>query len=262
MTVEQITYDFSDHQEYFKTFFIRIIRLIIISKLNCIESNDSSLNYYYQIVKQIEGCETHKKRYGKPMVFTKFLGYAFTYHTIDVSIKVVDKYVVDILLQSAFSDFVKVFDRLSMDIESNNIRWNISYEEDKALEKIQESKLQNDSDHDVKISRKEKKTPNKNIDDENDIPGTFSLLDSLIESLYILISLPQSDPNSLIGKNFEIRDVSVSRKSINIEFLINESPIIMIIAPKKRKNKISIIMDNDNNIGNTTKEIMLQHHNF
>lgn len=241
MTIEQITYDFSDHKEYFRTFFVRIVKLIIISKLNCIESNNSSLNYFYQIVNHIEGCESHKKRYGKPMMFTKFLGYEFTYHTISVSIKVVDKYTLDILLQSVFSDFIKVFDKLSIDTEVNNIRWNLP------LDKEKEKKDSNNAAAD-----------DNNTDDENDILGTFSLLDSFIESLYFLILLSPNDPNGLIGKNLELRDVSVNRKSINVEFLVNENPIIMIFAPKKRKNKIDVVMDDDNKIGNTIKEIMYQ----
>ena len=94
----------------------------MISKLNCQETNKTSVKYLNEIVNNIEGCKTHRVKYGKPMIFTKFLQYEFTYQTIKVTIKITDKYIVDILLESIIPDFVRFFDELSSDTKT--IKWN------------------------------------------------------------------------------------------------------------------------------------------
>ena len=58
------------------------------------------------------------------MIFTKFFGYEFNYHTVRVKIKIIDKYTIDISLESIIPDFVKTFDKLSTD--TNEINWNTS----------------------------------------------------------------------------------------------------------------------------------------
>src|SRR5687768_796414 len=100
------------------------MRLIIISKLNCLEKNLTSLKYINELISRIEGCETHKIKYGKSMIFTKFFGYEFNYHTVRVKIKITEKYTIDISLESIIPDFVKTFDKLSTD--TNEINWNIT----------------------------------------------------------------------------------------------------------------------------------------
>ncbi len=122
MTIEEITYDFTGHKEYLHNFFVKIIRLMIISKLNCLESNSTSKIYFYEMVKRIDGCETHKIKYGKSMIFTKYLGYEFNFHTIRSTIKIIDQYNISIRLESIFFDFVKIFDKLSSDLQT--IKWN------------------------------------------------------------------------------------------------------------------------------------------
>ncbi|MDP8906301.1 MAG: hypothetical protein M3M88_02130, partial [Thermoproteota archaeon] len=95
MTIEEIRYDFTEYAEHFRNFFSKTLRLIIISKLNCQEANKTSVKYLNEIVNNIEGCKTHRVKYGKPMIFTKFLHYEFTYQTIKVTIKITDRYIVD-----------------------------------------------------------------------------------------------------------------------------------------------------------------------
>ena len=59
----------------------------------------------------------------------------------------------------------------------------------------------------------------------------------------------------------EIKDVSVVRKNLNIEILIDEKIIIINLSPKKN-NPISIVLDNDDKTGKTIKELILQNKNF
>ncbi|MDN5847603.1 MAG: hypothetical protein L0H53_15165, partial [Candidatus Nitrosocosmicus sp.] len=82
MAIEEIRYDFREHPEQFRSYFAKIMKLIIISKLNCLEKNLTSLNYFNEVISRIEGCDIHKIKYGKPMIFTKFFGYEFNYHTV------------------------------------------------------------------------------------------------------------------------------------------------------------------------------------
>lgn len=112
MAIEEIRYDFREHPEQFHSYFTKIMKLIIISKLNCLEKNLTSLKYFNEIISRIEGCDIHKIRYGKPMIFTKFFGHEFNYHTVRVKIKIIDKYAIDISLESIIPDFVKTFDKL------------------------------------------------------------------------------------------------------------------------------------------------------
>jgi hypothetical protein len=118
----EIRYDFTEFEGHFRNFFLKILKLIIISKLNCQETNRTSVKYLNEIVNNIDGCSTHRVKYGKPMIFTKFLHYEFTYQTIKVTLKIIDKCIMDILLESIIPDFVKLFDELSSDAKT--IKWN------------------------------------------------------------------------------------------------------------------------------------------
>jgi hypothetical protein len=259
LTIEEVRYDFTEYTEHFRIFFSKILKLIIISKLNCQESNKTSLKYFGKIVSKIDDCETHRVKYGKLMMFTKFLHYEFTYQTIKVTIKITNKYVIDISFESIIPDFVKFFDELCSDTKT--IKWNATGTDSDRFQKniiIKEEKLSIDSIK--KNPKSEEDNSNKEI--QNEIKIIFYLLESFIETLYYLISLsPDNNNDSLIGKIIEIKDVSVIRKNLNIEILIDESTIIIILSPNKN-NHISIVLDNENKTGNTIKELILQNKNF
>jgi hypothetical protein len=234
LAIQEVRYDFTEHGEYFRNFFFKILKLIIISKLNCQESNETSVKYFNEIVNGIEDCKTHRVKYGKSMIFTKYLQYEFTYQTIKVILNFIDKNLIDIFFESIVEDFVKFFDELSSDTKT--IKWNITYIDNN---NIQENKLMKD-----------------------EIKNIFYLLESFIESLYYLTTLiPTNNKDSLIGKTIEIKDVSVIRKSLNIEILIDDNTIIINLSPKKN-NTVSIILDNEENIGKTIKELILQNKKF
>jgi hypothetical protein len=234
LAIQEVRYDFTEHGEHFRNFFFKILKLIIISKLNCQESNETSVKYFNEIVNGIEDCKTHRVKYGKSMIFTKYLQYEFTYQTIKVILNFIDKNLIDIFFESIVEDFVKFFDELSSDTKT--IKWNITYIDNN---NIQENKLMKD-----------------------EIKNIFYLLESFIESLYYLTTLiPTNNKDSLIGKTIEIKDVSVIRKSLNIEILIDDNTIIINLSPKKN-NSVSIILDNEENIGKTIKELILQNKKF
>ena len=227
MAIEEIKYDFTEHKEHFKNFFSKLLKLIIISKLNCLESSEISVKYFKELIKNIENCKTHRVKYGKSIIFTKFMQYEFTFQTIKVIIKIIDKNIITLLLESIISDFVKFFDELS--INTNTIKWN---ENNNALDK------------DEVISK--------------DIKTIFYLLEAFIETLFYLSTIPPINNNdSLMGKMIEIKNVSMIRRNLIIELLIDGNIIILSLSPKKN-NLITIILDNSSNTGSAIKEIILQ----
>jgi hypothetical protein len=234
LAIQEVRYDFTEHGEHFRNFFFKILKLIIISKLNCQESNETSVKYFNEIVNGIEDCKTHRVKYGKSMIFTKYLQYEFTYQTIKVILNFIDKNLIDIFFESIVEDFVKFFDELSSDTKT--IKWNIT-------------NIDNNNIREYKLMKEE-------------IKNIFYLLESFIESLYYLTTIiPTNNNDSLIGKTIEIKDVSIIRKSLNIEILIDDNTIIINLSPKKN-NSVSIILDNEENIGKTIKELILQNKNF
>ncbi len=217
------------------------MKLIIISKLNCLATNLTSVRYFHELINKIDGCDTHKIKYGKPMIFTKFLGYEFNYHTVRVTIKIIDKFIIEILIESMIQDYVKTFDKLSID--TNDVKWNTNshllYNEE------------NGENSEKKLTDKERKSILK------EVKTTFDLLDSFIHSLFFLTSLPNIDPNSLSERSIEIKDVSITRKILNIEILIEGETLILDLNPKA-KDKINISVDNDKETGKTIKELIIQ----
>jgi hypothetical protein len=229
VAIEEIKYDFTEHKEHFRNFFSKILKLIIISKLNCLESSEISVKYFKELIKNIENCKTHRVKYGKSIIFAKFMQYEFTFQTIKVIIKILDKNIINLILESIIPDFVKLFDELST--STNTIKWN-------------ENNNDNVFDKDETINK--------------DIQTIFYLLEAFIETLFYLATIPSINKNdSLMGKMIEIKNVSMIRRNLNIELLIDDNIIILNLSPKKN-NLITIILDNSNNTGKTIKEIIHQ----
>jgi hypothetical protein len=241
LAIEEIKYDFREHPEQFPSYFTKIMKLIIISKLNCLEKNITSLKYFNELISRIEGCDIHKIKYGKPMIFTKFFGYEFNYHTVRVKIKIIDKYTIDISLESIIPDFVKTFDKLSAD--TNEINWNINKHSTSGIKFGNQEKNSQD-ELNLQLIEKESRL-------------TFYLLDSFIQTLYLLMTESRANNNSLSGRNIEIKDISVSRKVLNIEILVDEKTVILDFLPKSKKSVV-VSIDNDEKIGETIRTVMLQ----
>jgi hypothetical protein len=229
---------------------------MIISKLNCQESNRTSVSYFDRIISNIDNCKTHRVKYGKSMIFTKFFHYEFTYQSIRVTIKITGKHTIDIQLESIISDFVKLFDDLSSDTKA--IRWSITSAGDNSAQERTTAKGDENSHNSGSLSTQQQSEGKI----QHEIKMFFCLLEAFIETLYGLISIPPNNNNdSLMGKTIEIKDVCVIRKSLIIEIVIDEKIIIISLSPNKNKH-ISIILDNDDKTGNTIKELILQNKNF
>ncbi len=242
MAIEEIRYDFREHPEQFHSYFTKIMKLIIISKLNCLEKNLTSLKYFNEIISRIEGCDIHKIKYGKPMIFTKFFGHEFNYHTVRVKIKIIDKYAIDISLESIIPDFVKTFDKLSTN--TNEINWNTNKHSTNGIKFADDKDKNSRDDSNLQLIEREAKL-------------TFYLLDSFIQTLYLLMTQSGVNSNSLSGRDIEIKDISVSRKILNIEMLVDEKTVILDFLPKS-KDGVVVSIDNDEKIGETIKTVMLQ----
>lgn len=251
MAIEEIRYDFTEHEEHFRDFFYKVLKLIIILKLNCQQSNETSVKFFYDIINDIENCTTHEVKYGKKMIFIKFMQYEFTYHTIKVLIKIVNKNLIDIRIESIIGDFLKFFDKISSD--NDTINWDIDNKNnDKAIN-------ENNAQEQEKMKLKPK---NKNLIEKKYVKNIFHLLDLFIGALFYLSTLmPNNKNDSLIGKLLEIKNVSVIRKSLQIEMVIDQKIIILNLS-SKTKNPISIDIDDDDNTGKTIKEIILQKNNI
>ena len=228
---------------------------MIISKLNCQESNKTSVSYFNRIVSNIDHCKTHRVKYGKSMIFTKFFHYEFTYQTIKVTIKVTGKHIIDIQLESIISDFVKFFDELSSDTKA--IKWSNAITCDNVLQERTITERDENSNNDsLSIQQQSEEKI------QQEIKTFFCLLEAFIETLHDLISpSPNKNNDSLIGKTIEIKDVCVIRKSLIIEIVVDEKIIIISLSPKKNRH-VSIILDNEDKTGNTIKELILQNKKF
>ena len=200
------------------------------------------MKYFNEVISRIDGCDIHKVKYGKPMIFTKFFGYEFNYHTVRVKIRITDKYTIDISLESIIPDFVKTFDKLSTD--TNEINWNTNKHPTNGIKFGDDQTTNSQDNSNLQLIEKEAKL-------------TFYLLDSFIQTLYLLMTQSSESTNGLSGRNIEIKDISVSRKILNIEMLVDEKTVILDFLPKS-KNGVVVSIDNDEKIGETIKTVMLQ----
>lgn len=189
------------------------------------------------------------------MLFTKFLGYDFNYHTVRVIIRIVENFSIEISIESIINEFVKAFDELSS--QTREIKWNVTNDSRRVgtMTTLAVPK---------KYSMNGKKLPSLKTSEDGDTDYeeviTFGLLDSFIDSLYMLMKLSRLDKNSLLGKSVEIKDVSLTRKILNIEIIIDDETVILDLNTKSR-NKVAVSLDNNAKNGEAIKNLMLQNYN-
>jgi hypothetical protein len=70
----------------------------------------------------------------------------------------------------------------------------------------------------------------------------FALLNTFVDVVSKLTSLDPADPDSLAGKRFGIRNASIARKSLHLEFLVNGELNILELNPAKRRKDDAIKM--------------------
>jgi hypothetical protein len=203
--IEEIRYDFKGFRKYADDFIHDLIKLMIISKMNCPFKSELSRNYFLGLVKQIAGCETYIVKYGQPMLYIRYRGIEFTEQKVTSKFVRFNEYAIEVILESVFAEFVKSFDNLSSSSE-DKVKWAIVTD----------------------------KYPNAE--------PLFTLLNLFIDAVHKLTLLDPSNPESLIRKKFGVRNVNVTRHSTQLEFLIDSQLNIIALNPSRKKKDHSIVL--------------------
>lgn len=206
LVVEEVRYDFEDHPRYADDFVRDLLKLMIISKMNSTVRNRQSKEYFTALVSQVEGGEASVVKYGQPLLYVKYRDMQFTDQKV-TSQFVRTGNVIDVTMESVFGEFVKTFDSLASTSQSR-VRWGVV-----------------------------------NADNGSKPDPMFALLDLFIGAVVRLSSLDPSSPNSLAGRRFGIRNASMSRKSLHVEFLVNGQLNILELNPfaKKKEQTVELL---------------------
>jgi hypothetical protein len=200
LVVEEILYDFREFPSYADDFVRNLLNLMIISKMNAATKNLISKNYFVHLISQIEGCEAYVVKYGQSLLYAKYYGMEFTDQKVTTQFVRSKDHIIGVTMESMFGEFVKSFDSLAS-MTKTKVKWG---------------------------SMKEK---------EDKPDPLFALLDSFVGAVVRLSSLDPSNPDSLVGKRFGIRNASIIRKSLHLEFLTdNNLNIIELNSHKRRKD--------------------------
>ncbi|AFU60410.1 hypothetical protein Ngar_c34970 [Candidatus Nitrososphaera gargensis Ga9.2] len=202
MVVEEVRYDFEEFPRYADDFIRDLLKLMIISKMNAAVKNPTSANHFLHLVSQIEGCDAYVVKYGQPLLYAKYHGMEFTDQKVTSQFVRSKNHVIDVTMESVFGDFVKRFDSLASATKSK-VKWGV--------------------------------VPKEKKEDKPD--PLFALLDSFVGTVVRLTSLDPVSEDSLVGKRFGIRNASMARKSLHIEFLINGHLNILEINPEKKRKE-------------------------
>jgi hypothetical protein len=202
--VEQILYDFREFPNYADDFVRNLLNLMIISKMNAAIKNLTSKNYFMHLISQIDGCETYVVKYGQPLLYAKYYGMEFTDQKVTTQFVRSKDHIISVTMESVFGEFVKSFDNLAS-MTKSKVKWGV-----------------------IKEKEKDKADP------------LFALLDSFVGAIIRLSSFDPSNPDSLVDKRFGIRNASIIRKSLHLEFLINSNLNIIELNPRKRRKDDSI----------------------
>lgn len=123
MVVEEVRYDFEEHQKYADDFVRDLVKLMIISKMNSPARTKVSREYFKKLVSQMEECETTLVKYGQPLLYVKYRGMAFTDQKVTTTF-VRTGHVIDVSMESVFGEFVKSFDTLASASQSK-VYWGV-----------------------------------------------------------------------------------------------------------------------------------------
>ena len=223
MVVEDVRYNFEEFPSYANDFVRDLLKLMIISKMNSGVKNPTSKNHFMHIISQIDGCEAYIVRYGQPLLYTRYHGMEFTDQKITTQFVRSKDHIIDVTMESIFGEFVRRFDNLAS-MTKNKVKWGITKE------------------------KEDKPDP------------LFALLDSFIAAVVRLSSLDSSNPDSLVGKRFGIRNASIIRKSLYLELMINgQLHIIELNSSKKRKDDaIKLLLFSKPEVSNAIVALMKQ----
>jgi hypothetical protein len=200
LVVEEVRYDFEEFPRYADDFVRDLLKLMIISKMNAAVKNPASANYFLHLVSQIEGCDAYVVKYSQSLLYAKYHGMEFTDQKVTSQFVRSKDHVIDVTMESVFGDFVKRFDSLASATKSK-VKWGVPKEKEDKPDQL------------------------------------FALLDSFVGAVVRLTSLDPASEDSLVGKRFGIRNASMARKSLHIEFLINGHLNILEINPEKKRKE-------------------------
>lgn len=203
MVVEEILYDFGEFPGYADDFVRNLLNLMIISKMNAAIKNVISKNYFVHFISQIDGCEAYVVKYGQPLLYAKYHGMEFTDQKVMTQFVRSKDHMISVTMESMFGEFVKSFDSLAS-MTKTKVKWGIMKE------------------------KEDKPDP------------LFALLDSFVGAVIRLTSLDPSNPDSLADKRFGIRNASIIRKSLHLEFLINSNLNIIELNPREKRKDDAI----------------------
>ena len=221
LVIEEVRYDFNDRKRYADDFVRDLTRLMVIAKLNASARNPTSKNYFLNLMSQIEGCEAYVVRYGQPLLYAKYRGMEFTDQKVTSQFVRSGENVIDVTMESVFGEFVKSFDSLASTSESK-VKWGMT-------------------------SEKERPDP------------IFALLNAFVDAVSKLSSLPPLDRDSLAGKRFGVRNASILRKSLHLEFLVDGQLNILELNPtKKRRHEAVGLLFGRSEIAQTIVALMKQ----
>ena len=201
-----------------------LVKLMIMSKMNSTARNTSSKAYFQKLVSQMEGCEANVVKYGQPLLYVKYRGVQFTDQKVTSQFVRTKNHVIDVTMESVFGEFVKTFDSLASMSESK-VKWGV---------------VAGDN------GEKEKPEP------------MFALLDRLVEAVGRLTALDPESPNSLAGKRFGIRNASIARKSLHLEFLVDGRLHIIELNPGKKKEKAVELLFGNSEAAKAIVALMMQ----
>lgn len=214
MVIEEVRYDFEKFPRYADDFIRDLIRLMIISKLNAAVRNPTSRSNFLRLVSQIEGCEAYVVKYGQPLLYAKYRDLEFTDQKVTSQFVRTKEHVIDVTTESVFGDFVKRFDNLAS-MSDSKVQWGVLPKSSETLEKVERK--------------------------DNEIPDPlFMLLNSFTDSVSKLTSLDSTNPDSLAGKRFGIRNASIARKALHLEFLLDGQLNILELNPSRKRKDDAI----------------------
>lgn len=198
-----------------------LLRLMILSKLNTSARSAPSKTSFLEVVSEIRGCEAYIVNYGQPLLYAKYNGVPFTDQKVGCQFVRTKEEVIDVTVESMFSDFADMFDDLASSSQSQ-VLWGVASNEQQAN-------------------------------------PLFRLMDAFIDSVTRLSAIPSSSQDSLMAKRFAIRNATLFRKSLDIEFLVDGGLNIIQLNPAKRGQEApACVLMSSSSIANAIVTLMTQ----
>ena len=217
--MEEVRYDFEEFPKYADDFVRDLLKLMIIAKMNAGVKNQASKNYFLNIISQIEGCEAYIVKYGQPLLYARYHGMDFTDQKVTSQFVRSKDHIIDVKMESVVGEYVKRFDSLAS-MTKSKVRWGIV--------KAEDNKQEGGGEEENNNNKKQQPDP------------LFELLNLFVDAVSRLTSLDPSSPDSLVNRHIGIRNASIIRKSLHLEFLIDGQLNILELNPTKKRKDDSI----------------------